>query len=158
MVKLAGKYFLRVAAALGFAFLFALCYSKLHDHASVVRQQTAVEVLKALYDFGTEEQLEAQQLTLRSRVTDEVFNQVSVDNEERRLNTYLKFYGEASTVNILKITDDYIIYGLDCIMIDSKRRFLFVYDTNLEGKINKVYEAELIGFMAGEKQWDWLKD
>ncbi len=139
-----------------FIILFTMCYSKLQSHTSHVKRELAEEVVRALYDFGSTEQLEAQQLTLKSRLTEEVFNQLTVDNEERRLNTYLKFYGEASSVNILKITDDYIIYGLDCIMIDSKRRFLFVYDVNIEGKINKVYEAELIGFMAGEKQWDWL--
>lgn len=120
------------------------------------KQSTAESVVKCLYDFGSTEQLEANQRTLRNLVTDSVYNQLTYDSEQRRLNTYLKFNDDASTVEILRITDSCVFYKIKCASIDSSRHFVFNYKVNEHGKICNVYEAELIDFIAGEAgQWDW---
>lgn len=120
------------------------------------KQQVAEKVVKCLYDFGSTEQLEANQRELRSLVTKPVYNQLTYDSEERRLNTYLKFNSDSSTVNVLRVTDSCIFYELDCASIESGRHFVFNYKVNGQGKICNVYEAELIDFIAGEAgQWDW---
>jgi len=118
--------------------------------AERLREERAGETVRLLYDFGTPEQLGAQQGRLKKYVTGSVYDELTVDNEERRLNTYLKFYGCASTVHFSKVTDRYIIYWLECAAIDSSRRFLFCYDMDSSGRICKVREAEIIDFMENE--------
>lgn len=135
------------------AVLFDFFYISLHSSSTNVKEEAGKEVVKLLYDFADMEQLEGQQLQLKSKVTEDVFNQLTVDNEERRLNTYLKFNQEVSTVEFLITTDKYIVYRLDCIALETSRVFLFTYHVNSLGKIDRVYEAELIGFVAGKEQW-----
>ena len=137
-----------VAKVIGiFAILFLLASFCITHGASKTKQDVARTVVGLLYDFGTDEQLEAQQLLLKRYLTEDVFNQLTVDNEERRLNTYLKFYGEASTVKFLKVTDDYIVYWIDSAAIDESRRFIFRYRLNSLGMICEVQEAEMINFI-----------
>lgn len=101
-----------------------------------------------LYDFGTVEQLDAQMATLKQITTDEVFQQLTIDNEERTLNTYLKFKGEACTVIILESTENYIIYSLQTPYVESNRKFIFRFTVNGQHKIDWVRESELIDFMS----------
>lgn len=131
-----------------------LVFSGLASHffsirADEERQKIAKRVVQCLYDFGTLEQLEAQQLELRGLVNEYVYNQLTYDNEERRLNTYLKFSGSTSTVNFIEVTDDHVIYSIDCPAIMDGRKFLFQYHLNSLGKVDEVYEAELIDFIVG---------
>ena len=131
-------------------FLLVIVVSRLVSlHVDRERQDIAKRVVQCLYEFGTLEQLEAQQLELRSLVDGYVYNQLTYDSEERRLNTYLKFSGSASAVNFIEVTDDYVVYSVDCAAIMDGRKFLFQYHLNSVGRIDKVYEAELIDFIAG---------
>lgn len=142
--RLAGKSFL----------LFILSVLSVNEvmglGAERLKGERARETVCLLYDFGTPEQLGAQQVRLKKYVTGSVYDELTVDNEERRLNTYLKFYGCASTVHFSKVTDRYIIYWLECAAIDSSRRFLFCYDMDASGRICRVREAEIIDFMENE--------
>lgn len=140
-----------VAVVLAVAILTAMIA---RNTSSKRKQELAKSVVQCLYDFGTKEQLEAQQRLLKGKVTDTVYNQLTYDNEQRRLNTYLKFNEDSSTVKFLKVTDDCIFYSLECASIEPSRHFVFHYSVNSAGKISKVYEAELIDFIAGGKQWD----
>lgn len=125
-------------------------------NVSKKKQEIAEKVVRCLYDFGSTEQLEANQRELHGLVTESVYNQLTYDSEERRLNTYLKFNSDSSTVSVLRATDSCIFYELDCASIESDRHFVFNYKVNDQGKICNVYEAELIDFIAGEAgQWDW---
>ena len=131
-------------------FLLVIVVSRIFSlHVDRERQDIAKRVVQCLYEFGTLEQLEAQQLELRSLVDGYVYNQLTYDSEERRLNTYLKFSGSASAVNFIEVTDDYVVYSVDCAAIMDGRKFLFQYHLNSVGRIDKVYEAELIDFIAG---------
>lgn len=118
-----------------------------------VKSQLAVDTIKALYEFGDEDQLEANQSLLKHYVTEDVYNQLTYDNDQRRLNTYLKFSQEATTVNIEKATDSFVIYSVNNETIDADRNFIFVYRTNSAGKICFVREAELLDFIEGEEEW-----
>lgn len=150
--KMVPRFWLIVVVAVAVCFDFF--YVSLHSNSKGVKEKVGKEVVKLLYDFASMEQLEGQQLQLKSKVTEDVFNQLTVDNEERRLNTYLKFSGEVSTVEFLIVTDRYLVYRLDCVALESSRVFLFAYNVNSLGKIDRVYEAELIGFVAGKEQWN----
>ena len=138
------------ACMIAFLVLLPITYQYELHKVNSLKQHNAIEVIKLLYDFGTTDQLKEQQWKLKRYVSGDVYNEVTVDKEQRRLNTYLKFYGNPSTVHILKATDTYVIYKLECDTISYDRRFIFCYDTNYTGKIVKIREAELIDFMEGE--------
>ncbi len=142
-----------VKLVIGVVLLFVLFSLGLSFKGDEAKKNLGEEVVLLLYDFADLEQLEGQQYKLKSRLTEDVYNQLTVDNEERRLNTYLKFRESTSTVEILKSNERFVIYRLHCDTIQSSRVFLFSFEVNSFGKISYVYEAEMIGFIAGERQW-----
>lgn len=105
------------------------------------------EAVKLLYDFGTVEQLDYQMNDLKKITTDAVFNQLTIDNEERTLNTYLKFKNKAVTVKVVKSTSDYVLYRLETENISEDRLFAFFFDVDDSGKISYVREVEAIDFV-----------
>ena len=105
------------------------------------------EAVKLLYDFGTVEQLDYQMNDLKKITTGAVFNQLTIDNEERTLNTYLKFKNKAVTVKVVKSTSDYVLYRLETENISEDRLFAFFFDVDDSGKISYVREVEAIDFV-----------
>lgn len=116
-------------------------------------EKAAKDVINDLYSFDSVDSMEINESDLRGRVTTQVFNQLTVDNDERRMNTYLKFRAESSKVKFIKVTDQYVVYSLDCAYIDSSRKFIFIYSIDRSGLISSVYEAELNPFLVGEYEW-----
>ena len=127
----------------------------IRNTSSQKKQELAKRVVECLYDFGTQEQVREKQRELRGLVSEEVYNQLTYDKEQRRLNTYLKFNNDSSTVEFLEVTDDYVVYRLKCASIENGRHFLFQYKVDPSGKLSEVYEAELIDFIAGGSKWDY---
>ena len=111
------------------------------------RTQTAIEVVQDLYQFSKVEDLDNNMLKIRNLTTQSVYNQLTVDNEERTLNTYLKFKGDATSVNVVKATSSYILYTLTNKNIDKDRVFIFMYDCNSKGKLSNVRESECLDFL-----------
>ena len=111
------------------------------------RTQTAIEVVQDLYQFSKVEDLDKNMLKIRNLTTQSVYNQLTVDNEERTLNTYLKFKGDATSVNVVKATSSYILYTLTNKNIDKDRVFIFMYDCNSKGKLSNVRESECLDFL-----------
>ena len=85
---------------------------------------------------------------LKEITTDAVFNQLTIDNEERTLNTYLKFKNKPVTVEVEEITNDYVLYRLKTEEISADRLFCFYYSVNKDGKLDKVREVEAIDFVS----------
>ena len=108
------------------------------------RTQTAVEVVQDLYQFSKVEDLDKNMLKIRNLTTQSVYNQLTVDNEERTLNTYLKFKGDATSVNVVKATSSYTLTNKN---IDKDRVFIFMYDCNSKGKLSNVRESECLDFL-----------
>lgn len=106
-----------------------------------------VQAVNCLYDFGTVEQLDFQMQGLKEITTDAVFNQLTIDNEERTLNTYLKFKNKPVTVEIVDATNDYVLYRLKTEEISIDRLFCFYFRVNKAGKIDTVREVEAIDFI-----------
>lgn len=128
-------------------FLFLLMYR------NTVLEKQAAELgetaVKLLYDFGTAEQLDYQMIGLKEITTDAVFNQLTIDNEERTLNTYLKFKNKPVTVNVIKSTSDYVMYSLNTEYISGSRIFVFFFEIDpIENKIKSVREVEAIDFLS----------
>lgn len=108
---------------------------------------TAVKAVECLYQFNKVEDLNNKMKELEKITTSSVYNQLTVDNEERTLNTYLKFKGNPTSVKIQNVTDSYILYKLDNENIDKDRVFVFMYRINSHGKISYVRECECLDFL-----------
>lgn len=111
------------------------------------RTETAVEAVKDLYQFNQVNELNNNMKNLKKITTSSVYNQLTVDNEERTLNTYLKFKGNPTTVNVIDVTNSYVLYSLTNENIDEDRVFIFMYSFDSKGKICKVRESECLDFL-----------
>lgn len=144
---------LRYAAGLlvTFVVVFVVIFSLLtlvrRYNSKVDKEAIGTKAVKLLYEFGSYEELAMQQIELQAITSEEVYNQLTFDNEERTLYTYLKFKGESSTVEVLKSTDNYVFYTLHSPALVSGRKFIFLFDVDHNGKLVSVREEECIDFV-----------
>lgn len=109
--------------------------------------KTAQKAVKLLYEYDSFEELRAEHLEpLSELMTDETFKGLAVNSVEDSLVKYLKFKNNPCQVAFIESSDNYIIYTIKCDSLTYGRKFIFFYDTNIWGKINKVEEAELRDF------------
>lgn len=108
-------------------------------------RSVGVLVVNTLYSYTSPQELDHNMVDLKKLCSEPVYNQLTIDNEERTLNTYLKFKGEPVAVHIIKEQEGVIIYNLETRYISAERQFAFVYKTN-RGKISEVTEYEVIPF------------
>lgn len=111
------------------------------------REALGLQAVKLLYDFGTVAQLDDQMSELKLITTTPIYNDLTIDNEERTLNTYLKFKNKSVTVNVIKSTSAYVLYSLKTEELSEDRVFMFLFETNKVGKISWVREMEVIDFL-----------
>lgn len=133
-----------------FALAWLVCIILFINNKQLIKEekeQIGLTAVKALYDFRDAYQLDSNMVTLKEITTEPVFNDLTIDNEQRTLNTYLKFEGKSVTVNILKNTDSYVLYSLNTEKISDERIFVFFFDVDKEGKISWYKEVEGIEFV-----------
>ena len=126
-----------IALAMAVCLLTGLAITFNVKRIEAKRTSIAIEAVQDLYQFSK----------VKDFTTQSVYNQLTVDNEERTLNTYLKFKGAPTTVNVVKATSSYILYTLTNENIDKDRVFIFMYDFNSKGQISKVRESECLDFL-----------
>lgn len=107
-------------------------------------KDVGLRALYAMYDFDTLEQLDRQMATLAECTTEEVYTQLTIDCENKTLETYLKFKNEATSVIVLECTDDYIKYSLKNKFVSEDRQFIFMYKVNSDDKIYDAWEGEVL--------------
>lgn len=110
-------------------------------------EELGINTVKLLYDFRDYDELAANQVALMECTTEEVYNQLTFDNEERTLYTYLKFAGESSSVEVIKSTDSYVLYTLNTAALLSGRKFIFLFEVDSDRKICYAREEECIDFV-----------
>lgn len=115
------------------------------------KQDIGLEVLNCLYTFDTSQMLNDNMQTLHSLCTNEVYNQLTIDNEERLLSTYLKFNSCECRVKVITKSNGMILYNLVCDAINPNRLFLFCYSINDKNKICSVREAECLDFISDDR-------
>lgn len=147
MKKLIKFIFKLLLPILVLSFLVSCFTFTLINNSSKNQKDIGVKAVTYLYQFNQVEDLDNNMEKLKTITTDEVFNQLTVDNEERTLNTYLKFKGKSTDVEIIKSTETYVLYSLDTEYVDSNRVFIFMFDVNNEGKLSYVRECECLDFL-----------
>lgn len=136
-----------IALAMAVCLLTGLAITFNVKRIEAKRTSIAIEAVQDLYQFSKVEDLDKNMVKLKDYTTQSVYNQLTVDNEERTLNTYLKFKGAPTAVNVVKATSSYILYTLTNENIDKDRVFIFMYDFNSKGQISKVRESECLDFL-----------
>lgn len=134
-----------VIGALAIILFFVLYNDTGNEYLAV---DTGVDAVKYLYNFDSVKQLDSHMENLKKITTESVFEQLTIDNTNRTLNTYLKFKGEPTKVIIHEATDTHVLYSLDTKYVDSDRVFAFVFNLNENGKIEYVREMECIDFVT----------
>lgn len=115
------------------------------------KKSIALRAVNDMYTFVSYDSLAQNNMPdLQKICTKEVYDKLALQNTDRALTTYLKFKNEPVKVNIIKTTDEYIIYSLETDAITRTRKFVFFYNVNLLGKINDVSEAELYDFYTND--------
>ena len=123
------------------------CISLFNYFHKIDGMRTAEEAVMLMYNFESFTTLYQEQMDrLQKIVTPEIYNEITVENMDRALTTYLKFKQNPSKVTILEKEENYIIYTIESDSLTSGRKFVMYYDTNLFGKINEMKEAELRDF------------
>ena len=112
------------------------------------RQKAGEQAVKLMYQFVDLQQLQLNMIDLKSITTKPVFNQLTIDNENRSMYTYMKFKGTKTSVKITKATSTYVLYSIENDNIDSDRKFIFMFDCDKTGKISYVREAEINDFVS----------
>lgn len=121
-----------------------LGFDKVHKEEG---KKTAKEAVMLMYDFDSYDNVYKEHMaSLKKITTDEIYNNITVENIDRALTTYLKFKGHPSKVEFIEVTDNYVVYSLDTESITQTRKFAMFYHTNWLGKIDSMKEAELRDF------------
>lgn len=121
--------------------------SVIADSSAGTKADLGVELVKAMYDFENPYELDKNMLVVQKLVAEDVFSDLTIDNEQRTLSTYFKFKDASVHVNVLKSTDSYVLYSLDSEAISADRKFILIFSVNEEGVINEVKEMECYEYL-----------
>lgn len=121
--------------------------SVIADSSAGTKADLGVELVKVMYDFENPYELDKNMLVVQKLVTEDVFSDLTIDNEQRTLSTYFKFKDASVHVNVLKSTDSYVLYSLDSEAISADRKFILIFSVNEEGVINEVKEMECYEYL-----------
>jgi hypothetical protein len=110
-------------------------------------ESIGLELVNALYNFSSPYELNRQMEIVNAITTESVYNDLTIDNEERTMLTYLKFKDSAVTVHVIDNGPNYVRYYLETDAIDSSREFILFYQINDDGLISEVEEAEYVKFI-----------
>lgn len=123
-----------------------MCAGKLYLEHRVDEEKARLgrQAVALLYNFKSIQQLDGQMTGLYNITTEEVYNQLTIDNEGRTLNTYIQFNCGSCEVNVLESGTEFVIYSLKASSGSPKEDeiFVFLYNVNKDGKICWVKEME----------------
>lgn len=140
------KIVYKVLTGIILAIVTVVCYGFLVSHEIISKGDKGVKAVKLLYDFDSVSELASNLEPLSNLTTREVFDKVAASNEDKALNTYLKFKQNPVEVEIISKQPGCIIYTLNTSSLSSGRKFIFVYSVDFTGKIDSVRELEGIDF------------
>lgn len=141
------KYIIYFASMLVTAVIVIFVQRQYTQNLQKTKINLGEQLVRALYDYETIYELDAQMSIVQSLCTEAVYNDLTIDNEERTLTTYLKFKQDSVHVNIEQSYDGYVLYTLNTESVDNSRLFCLYYRVGDTGKIDWVKEVECIEFL-----------
>lgn len=140
------------AVATGIGLIIALAFVLVNNQKdSIDSEEIGCRAVRLLYSFHSVQELDANVNELGKFCTPEVFMDLTIDNEERLLGTYLRFLNQPTDVVIEQATQDYIIYRLMNDYVDEKERYVFFFHVDKRGVIDYVREAGLNDFIPSNQ-------
>lgn len=110
------------------------------------KESTGIKAVNLMYNFDDVYELDSNMSDLAKITTKDIFSEITIDNQDRALNTYLKFKKNPTKVEIIKSTPYYVLYRLKTESLTGNRKFMMTFDTNWLGKIDYIREMEIIDF------------
>lgn len=125
--------------------ILVICFLFYRNTILKSTEKLGIQTLRALYEFNSLDEFEENMRKFEDYVSEDVFQQMTIDNSDRVLGVYLKLKGNSCAVDIVDSTSDYIVYHLISDSIEKERLFLFCYKVSNK-KIIDIKEAELFLF------------
>ncbi len=125
--------------------ILVICFLFYRNTILKSNEKLGIQTLRALYEFNSLDEFEENMRKFEDYVSEDVFQQMTIDNSDRVLGVYLKLKGNSCAVDIVDSTSDYIVYHLISDSIEKERLFLFCYKVSNK-KIIDIKEAELFLF------------
>lgn len=127
--------------------ILSLFLYKVYDKNKVNESiMVAEEAVMCMYNFTDAYNLADNMVRLKELCEDNVYKQLTIDNKDRTLQTYLKFKGEPVSVNFINSTSSYIMYSLETKYISEDRKFVMFYEV-YKNKLSAVREMECVDFV-----------
>ncbi len=118
-----------------------VCMRTDHKHADF-----GVSVVRNLYTYKDELQCAQQDGFLQQICSEDVYAQLTL-KKNGTLHTFVMAAREPTTVNIIKSTDDYVIYSLSADQIDEDCRYVLFFEVE-NNKVVEARECELYDFIS----------
>ena len=107
--------------------ILVICFLFYRNTILKSNEKLGIQTLRALYEFNSLDEFEENMRKFEDYVSEDVFQQMTIDNSDRVLGVYLKLKGNSCAVDIVDSTSDYIVYHLISDSIEKERLFLFCY-------------------------------
>lgn len=145
------KWLKWVAAVAGIGLTAVLVFvSTNNQKGGIDSEEIGRKAVRLLYSFRSVQELDANVNELGKFCTPEVFMDLTIDNEERLLGTYLRFLNQPTDVVIEQATQNYVIYRLVNDYVDEGERYVFFFHVDERGVIDCVREAGLNDFIPSD--------
>ena len=146
------KWLKWVAVVAGIGLVAVLVFASTNNQkSSIDSEEIGRRAVRLLYSFRSIQELDANVNELGKFCTPEVFMDLTIDNEERLLGTYLRFLNQPTDVVIEQATQNYVIYGLVNDYVDAEEMYVFFFHVDEHGVIDRVREAELNDFIPSNR-------
>lgn len=113
-----------------------------------------VYCVKLLYQFDLPEDILNNQQLLMSVLTEDEFERLTVDDDNRAINAYYKFQYSPSRVLVDDYGPGYVRYRLENEYIDANDVWVFLYELTEDGKITNVREYSVLNWKERDMDAD----
>lgn len=103
-------------------------------------------IVENLYTYKDDASRIQQKGFLQEICSEDVYAQITL-KKNGNLYTFIDTARELTSVNIIKSTNDYIIYSLNSPQIDPESRYVLFYEVTNK-KVTEVRECELYDFLS----------
>jgi hypothetical protein len=116
-----------------------------------IRYNIGRQFVSAMYTYTPGEE-ESMNSTLRSYVSDEVYNRVTLANDQRQIKVYLRLKGEECMPHIISTQNGRVLFWLESKYIEPDRTFQVEYKQGFL-KIVDLNESELFFLPPGGRDY-----
>lgn len=111
-----------------------------------LKRSLGIEAVTLMYDFDSLDEVRENQKRLAQIMDEDTYAGLTIDNENRQLYTYVRYYGNKSIINVVEATDKYVLYRIESDCVEPDRLFIMIFEVS-HGRISKIKECECLDFI-----------